>query len=226
MADTPANAAEPAPAAKATESEPTSVLGDAPKPPEPPAAPAAAPADPAAPPAVEPPAPISYEFTYPDGTTPPAAEDLKPFTDLLNDARVAPEIGQKLIDLHLAEQNKLIGRLETQAQATWTDTRKEWVDQIKADPELGGNRFQTAIGLAKEVIQRFGGDESQLGELRNVLNLTGAGDHPAVARFLYRIGMALREPQTPAVGQPIQQATTRAQRRYANSIPPQSNGAA
>jgi hypothetical protein len=201
------------------------VLGDASKPPEPPAAPAAAPADPAAPPA-EPPAPISYEFSYPEGTTPPPAEELKPFTDLLNDARVAPETGQKLMDLYLAEQNKLIGRLETQAQATWTDTRKEWVDQIKADPELGGNRFQTAIGLAKEVIQRFGGDEGQLTELRNVLNLTGAGDHPAVVRTLYRIGMALRESQQPVTGQPIQQTTTRAQRRYANSIPPQSNGAA
>lgn len=231
------HAAEPEPAAAETkteaegaetateaEAEPTSLLGEAAKPgTEAPKEPEA-PATPEVPetPAEAPAAPV-YEFQWPDGTEPVAAEVLQPFTGLLGEAKVAPEIGQKLLDLHIGEQQKLIQNLERQQEATWRETRQGWVDQVRSDPDLGGNRLQATVQVCGQLIEQFGGTPEQKAELRQVLNLTGAGDHPALVRFIHNVGMALSEGNRAVPGtKPVPVQTRRADRRYAGSM----NGAA
>jgi hypothetical protein len=188
----PAAAAEPsaepaAPVEAAPDGETPSLLGEAAKPaPEP--AKADAPAPDATAPVPETPAPV-YEFTWPEGATPIPAEELAPFTGILGEAKVAPEVGQKLMDLYIGETQKLMERLDKQHETTWNETRR---DEQKA-------------------------------ELRQVFNLTGAGDHPAVVRLIHNISKKLLETSRPVTAErPVPVATTRAQRRYAGSI----NGAA
>lgn len=224
----PAATPDPAPAAEAApveatpaEGDPASLLGEAGKPaPEAPApatpeAPEAAPEPPAAP------VPV-YEFQWPEGSAPVATEELKPFTDLLGESRVAPEAGQKLLDLHIGEQQKLIDRLQKQQDATWRQTRQEWVDQLRNDPALGGNRFQATVQVCGQLIEQFGGSPEQKAELRQVFDLTGSGDHPALVRFLHNIGMALREGEPRPAAKPVPTLPRKADRRYAGSM----NGAA
>lgn len=217
--DSPEPAAAPVEAKP--EPEPASLLGEAGKPaPETPApatpeAPEAAPEPPAAP------VPV-YEFQWPEGTAPVATEELKPFTDLLGESRVAPEAGQKLLELHIGEQQKLVERLQQQQDTTWRQTRQEWVDQLRNDPALGGNRFQATVQVCGQLIEQFGGSQEQKAELRQVFDLTGSGDHPALVRFLHNIGMALREGEPRPAAKPVPTLPRKADRRYAGSM----NGAA
>ncbi len=213
----PAESAAPAEAA----AEPTSLLGEAEKPaPEP--APADAPAPDATATASTAPA-IVYEFTWPEGVEPLPAEELAPFTGILGEAKVAPEVGQKLLDLYQAESAKLVERINKQSETVWNETRREWVDAIRNDPELGGNRFQATITSCRQLINQYGGSDEQKAELYQAFNLTGMGDNPAMMRLVHNVSKALLEQARPVTAaKPVPQATTRAQRRYAGSI----NGAA
>lgn len=219
--ETPAEPAAPTEAA-AAEAEPTSLLGEAEKPAPEPAKPDA-PAPDATATASAAPA-IVYEFTWPEGVEPLPAEDLAPFTAILGEAKVAPEAGQKLMDLYLSESAKLVERLNKQSETVWNETRREWVDAIRNDPELGGNRFQATITACRQLINQYGGTEEQKAELYQAFNLTGMGDNPAMMRFVHNISKTLLEQARPVTAaKPVLQASTRAQRRYAGSL---TNGAA
>lgn len=207
----PTTEAAPEPASP----ESPSLLGEAGKPP---ATPEAAPAVPEAPVTPEATPAPTYEFTWPEGVTPPAAEELAPLTSLLGEIKAPQEQAQKLVDLHLSEVNKVVERIAKQNENAWTDTRKEWVDKIKADPELGGNRFQTIVQQAGSVIELYGGTKDQISELRQVFNFTGAGDHPAVVRLLSNIGRALGEGKPVPATTPAAAPAGRANRRYASTM--------
>lgn len=70
------------------------------------------------------------------------------------------------------------------AVAQMTDTRKGWVEAIKSE---WGNNYESNVATAAKAVQ-LGGDE-----LREALELTGAGDHPAVIQFFHRVGAAISE---------------------------------
>jgi hypothetical protein len=55
-----------------------------------------------------------------------------------------------------------------------------------------GGGFDANLGLARQALQRFGDDE-----LRQLLNRSGLGDHPAVLRAFARAGRATKGFRTP-----------------------------
>lgn len=63
----------------------------------------------------------------------------------------------------------------------------EWAETVKADKELGGDKLDQTLATAKKAID--------LGppELKEMLNVTGLGNHPAVVKWAYTIGKALSE---------------------------------
>ena len=62
-------------------------------------------------------------------------------------------------------------------------------------PRLDGSRLKATIEAAGKAIDRFGTPG-----LREVLNFTGAGNHPEVVRFFARIGRAISEDQPVPAG--------------------------
>lgn len=201
----PAQAVTPEPALAEAPKAPASLLSDA------------APAAPLAPPE-----PIAYEaFTWPEGIE---ADDagLKPYTDLLANHQVPQETAQALLDLHIAETQRLAEAFRSEQTTAWDAARADWRDRFMADEEIGGNKQQTTLARCAEVIDRFGGTPDQVKELRDTLALTGAGDHPAVIRAFANIARAFSEgrpvPAAMAKGPP-QRSTPRS--RYSSM-----NGAA
>jgi hypothetical protein len=69
-----------------------------------------------------------------------------------------------------------------------TKTLGEWADATKKDSEVGGPKFGENLAVAKKAIQKFGTPE-----LKQFLDHGGAGNHPEVVRFLYRVGKTLSE---------------------------------
>ena len=120
------------------------------------------------------------DFTFPEGIE----IDKATLEQVKADFRAAgytQEQAQKAIDLHVAN-------LKAQQEAFIT-TRKEWVDELKADKEFGGDKFDTTVKGAQLALRKFDAD----GKMVELLETSGFGDHPGVIKFLARIHAALSE---------------------------------
>lgn len=67
---------------------------------------------------------------------------------------------------------------------------QKWVEEVKADAEIGGQHFQKTVEDAVSVINRFGTPE-----LKKVLNSSGLGNHPEVIRMISRIAKTMGNDQ-------------------------------
>jgi hypothetical protein len=130
------------------------------------------------------PEPIAYEtFKLPEGTT-VDGDSLAAATELFRSSALSQEQAQKFIDLAVSREQ---AAAQKGAQA-FADLQNRWVSEIKADPDIGGERLTASLASASRAIDRLG----VLG-LREALNLTGAGNHPAVVKAFVRLGQMVSE---------------------------------
>lgn len=72
----------------------------------------------------------------------------------------------------------------------WNDTKKGWRDQVKADPELGGQNLSKSVTAAEAVIAKFGGSAENIKEMQDDLQLLGLGNKRSFIRFCNNIAKA------------------------------------
>lgn len=131
-------------------------------------------------------APVEYEdFSLPEGMD-VDQEALGEFTKFAQEHGLSQEAAQSLIDSHVSNIEKF-----TEAQQErWSEIKESWSKEALADKELqseeGGS--EAAVALAKTAVEKLGG-----GELQEALELTGAGNHPAVVKAFYKMGKAMAE---------------------------------
>jgi hypothetical protein len=116
------------------------------------------------------------------------AEAGKAFVDLINNAELAgKDRGQGLLDLHTREIERVAKAISDNQRKVWDDLNAGWKDQLRKDPELGGNRLDTSLSMAKAVIEEHlsPGDAEAL--LKHVDN-NGMGNFPVFIRLLHNIG--------------------------------------
>lgn len=72
----------------------------------------------------------------------------------------------------------------------WKEQNAKWVDEVKADPEVGGSNFEKVRQTVAKVL-----DNPELSDpkFREALDFTGAGNHPAVVRTLFKWASRLTE---------------------------------
>jgi hypothetical protein len=120
---------------------------------------------------------VVYEFKLPNGMElDTAARDA--FLPLAKELKLSPEQAQKFADLKVAD-------VQRQAEA-WQSQQAQWVDQVKADPEVGGDNLEKSLAFAKAAVD-FIADP----ELTNLLNTTGYGNHPTLVKAFVKIGKQL-----------------------------------
>lgn len=73
----------------------------------------------------------------------------------------------------------------------YADMREGWRNELKADPDIGSKlpQVKEAIGRAFNAIN----DPALEKSFREVMDLTGAGDHPAFAKMFYKLAEAYTE---------------------------------
>lgn len=137
------------------------------------AQPSAAPAQPQ--PTPEP----DYTFEMPEGIEldKSGAEE---FTAIAKELKLPPDAAKKLVGLE-------VKRIQAQQEAH-TKLVESWAEQVKADKELGGEKLQENLAVARKAIDTFGTPE-----LKDLLNTTGMGNHPEVVKLAYKIGKAISE---------------------------------
>ncbi len=144
--------------------------------------------------AVTPKAPAEYTtFTLPDGME-IDADLLSESSALAKELDLDQAQAQKLIDL----QTKDHQRAQEAQSSDWVALNEQWVLEAGADKELGPTpaQFEANTAIALKAVDVFGNDK-----LRVVLTDTGAGNHPEMIRFMYRVGKAISE-DTVDKGQP------------------------
>jgi len=134
-------------------------------------------------------APETYEtFTMPEGF---ALDEqlLDEFTPVLKELNLPQDAAQKLIDF----APKLVEKTIADTTAAVLDRfglkdAPAWVESVRTDPELGGEKLAEKLGVAQKAMTAFASPE-----LRAVLNKTGLGNHPELIRAFYRAGKAISE---------------------------------
>ena len=116
----------------------------------------------------------------PDGVTADPAL-MQDFAGLVGEMNLSQDQAQQLVDLQ-------VKTLQAQ-EAQFMEMRRTWVEELKADPEYGGKRFDATVNDAQAVMRRF--DTS--GEVLKTLNGTGFGDNPAIIKMLANIKRVISE---------------------------------
>lgn len=73
--------------------------------------------------------------------------------------------------------------------AAFLEQRKAWVNELKTDPEFGGQSFDTNIKTASMALRQFDNDGSAL----KALQATGLDNNPAIVKLLHRVGVSVAD---------------------------------
>lgn len=143
-------------------------------------------------------APETYKFEFSDPTVKVDDATLAAFTPVLQKHNVTQEQAQELANV-LAVQNKAqtdayTKKLEDETFATeqaglmLAAQRDKWAAALKSDKDIGGTNYETNVKAMQRAIARFGDPA-----LKTLLEQTGLGNHPALARFCLKAGLTISE---------------------------------
>lgn len=138
-------------------------------------------------------APETYEdFTMPEGVE-LDKEVVDQFVPIAKELGLSQEQAQKLVDL----QTSLSKSSEEARSQNWANLQKTWVDSAKSDQEYGGQQFEANMAVARQALDKWGTPE-----LKAMMDATGAGNHPEMLRFFYRVGKEMSEDKVVTGGNP------------------------
>ena len=140
--------------------------------------------------------------TVPEGFEVDEASMTK-FLDIMNNAEMTPaERAQALINL----QAEVMNAASERGSQLWQQTQDQW--RQEAEKEFG-NELQPVLGNIKQLIDDYGDDE-----FLEVMDTTGAGNHPAMIRFLNKLAKERSVEGAPATGAPGTAGRTAAEILY------------
>lgn len=143
--------------------------------------------------------PITYEaFKAPDGMELDEAK-VAEFSKLAAEAKMPQEVAQKFVDLYTAE----LKRLTEAPMRAWTELQNKWQDEVRNDPVIGGANLEKNLAATKAGLSNLLGEEAK--SFFDALNITGAGNNPAILRGLMKAA-APHAPASPVAGSPAKPA--------------------
>lgn len=126
------------------------------------------------------------DFVMPEGVTLDKAQ-VEAFAPIAKELGLTQEQAQKLVDLQAAK---------VQADMAAADaTIAQWAEEAKADPEIGGAKWDGTLKAAQAAYVSVATPK-----LREMLDTTGFGNHPEVIRMFAAIGSKLGLDKTPPAG--------------------------
>lgn len=121
-------------------------------------------------------APEAYEeFTYGEGLhfTKEGVEEL---SEVFKELNLSQANAQKIVD-------KLVPMQVNASKEIVKATSKRWAEEVKNDPEIGGERFKQNLGHASRAYREFASPA-----LQSLLKESGLGNHPEVVRLFVKLG--------------------------------------
>ena len=129
-------------------------------------------------------APEKYEFKPAEGQELDTAA-LEQFEPIARELNLNNEQAQKMVDLY---GTKILPMLQKQQAESWQKTTEQWAADVKADKEIGGDKLTANLSAAQRALEQFGDQE-----LKEYLDTTGLGNHPALVKAFIKVGKAMSE---------------------------------
>lgn len=130
--------------------------------------------------------PEKYDIKVPEGMS-MDTEALERFTPVAKELKLSNDQAQKLADLY-AERQEATFKAQREAYAK---TVEGWIKEVKADKEIGGTNLPVTQATCKKALSVY----DPGGEFMKLMDESGFGNHPAVLRFVNRVGKSVREDQ-------------------------------
>lgn len=129
-------------------------------------------------------APEEYEdFAVAEGVA-LDAEAITEFKGLAKELGLSQADAQKVVDLG----PKMLEKWQAKHAEAITTTVAKWAEDARADKEIGGDKLNENLAVAKKALDAFGTPE-----LKTLLNESGLGNHPELIRLLHKAGKAISE---------------------------------
>lgn len=144
--------------------------------------------------------PDQYTFEAPEGVEVDQGA-LDRFSDLARELGLSQDAYQKIVE-HDLQRSK---DAETAAVDAWNTRVDSWKQSAKADKEIGGDDFAESMKLSQTSLKQFADDDFRaLLKSPSKDNPQGLAlsNHPAVLRFLTRVGKVLADPSLIEGGEP------------------------
>lgn len=123
--------------------------------------------------------PETYDLKMPEGIEldQAAAEE---FSAIAKELKLDNATAQRFADIAAKQAQR-----QAEAHAKLVES---WAEQVRTDKDIGGDKLPENLATAKKALDTFGSPE-----LRDVLNSTGFGNHPAIIKAFYQVGKAISE---------------------------------
>lgn len=122
--------------------------------------------------------PEKYDFAMPEGVAlDTAAAD--EFSSIAKELKLSQADAQKVADVG--------AKMAQRQQEQHAKQVQTWVDSVKTDKEIGGDKLDENLAVARNAIKTYGTPE-----LKEILDGTGLGNHPAFVKAFYKIGLTLK----------------------------------
>lgn len=122
--------------------------------------------------------PGKVELKLPENTA-LTQKDLEEIAEFAKEKNLTPDQAQMLVE----RESYAIGQFQAKQHEEFQAKAKAWISDVKADKEIGGEKFSESLMHAKSVIKAHASPE-----FSKVLDETGLGNHPELIRMLARIG--------------------------------------
>lgn len=129
--------------------------------------------------------PEKYEFkNLPEGVTVP--DDT---AAMFKEKGLNQEQAQSMVDYYL----KKSAEAARQPYDTWQKMNKDWLETIQKDVEYKSDMKGVVTSISRLIDGVTGNDAALNKEFRAGMDLTGAGNHPAFVKFMYRLSQQMNE---------------------------------
>ena len=128
------------------------------------------------------------------------------FLEFANEKKLSRDEMGRLLEM----QDSLMEKAQAAQAAEWEKIRTDWTGAVKAD--FPGEKLSAAQARMGALIDEFGSPE-----VREHLNLTGAGDSPAIFKFLSNLADRFAKEGQPMGGKAASTPQSLAEKIYTNS---------
>ena len=115
------------------------------------------------------------------------------FLEVMNDGEMNPKDRANAL---LGLQAEVMKAASEQSSALWQKTQDEWQEEVRKDPELGGEKLGENLAVCRKLLDQYGSKE-----LEDLLDMTGVGNNIHMIRFASKLAKAFEEGK-PLSGQP------------------------
>lgn len=135
--------------------------------------------------------PEAYELATPEGFEKLDDDIVAAATPVFKDLGLSNEQANKIMPLAGQFAQKIVADRDQQFLGQIMEQRKSWLEEAKADKEIGGQNWDASLTDSGRALDRLGFPKGS--PLRTALDDSGFGNHPEMLRFFARAGKAIGE---------------------------------